>query len=183
MKENKFLFVSNDFKKKGGEIVCNAFKRFKRDFPDYSLNIVGDCPVEVAADPEINYLGFIDKTDSDQFEYLGYLYESSMAFLLPSSQDMTPLVIAEALSCGCPVISVDRFGISEMMDVNSGFLCSDRDDYDVELFFESKMRLLANNGELSEELSMKAKLLASDKFSWKRVGEMMKNVIWGSNED
>lgn len=86
--------------------------------PDATLTVVGDGPQRAAAErlarrPElagrVRFLGF----RSDVRDLL----RDHDAFVLPSTMEQQPLVIAEAMAAGKPVVATDTGGVADMLDV------------------------------------------------------------------
>ena len=104
-----------DFKGKGGDKLIDAFKKVKQEFPAYSLKIAGQKPPDKYLSSGINYVGKFKKSDPEDADRLAKLFSEAFCFVLPTSKDMTPLVLIEALSSGCPVIATRNFGIPEIV--------------------------------------------------------------------
>jgi glycosyltransferase involved in cell wall biosynthesis len=86
--------------------------------PDATLTIIGDGPQRTAAErsadrPElagrVRFLGF--RTD------VPALLSEHDALVLPSTMEQQPLVVAEAMAAGKPVVATDTGGVADMLDV------------------------------------------------------------------
>jgi glycosyltransferase involved in cell wall biosynthesis len=111
-----FLFIAYDFERKGGRICAEAFSKVQARFPEARLMIVGgQPPAEIAAQPGVNWLGLLRKTDASELQKLRDLYASAFALVHPTSADIQPLVISEAGYFGCPAIAAKSFGIPELI--------------------------------------------------------------------
>lgn len=99
--------------------TVKLFKQFAKDKPDVKLKVVGarytrvyemeyleKVREEAKGDPRIE---IYDVTDNvDQF------YKEADCLILTSLNEVTPMVISEALACSIPVISTNIAGIKEM---------------------------------------------------------------------
>ena len=168
-----FLFVGLDFIGKGGEILVRAFNNLRLRLPGYQLKIVGQSPPpEFLKMPGIQYVGFLNKNIPSERSLLEQLFRTAIAFVLPTSKDMTPLVIVEAASAGCPVISVRNFGIPEMIvHMETGILIEPGIEMEVSL--EKAMELIVADKELRQKMRRQTKAYITDHFDWNRTGEII----------
>lgn len=67
-------------------------------------------------------------------------------FLLPSNYEGLPMVILEALACGCPVVASKVGGIPEILDGTNGFACPN----DPALMTKAIEQVLANRAEFAQ---------------------------------
>jgi len=172
-----FLFVGLDFAGKGGDKLVNAFKKIQVQYPEYKLKIAGQRPGPAYLDnPGVEYAGYFNKGNPAEFEQLTKLFKGASAFVLPTSRDMTPLVIIEAGSVGCPVISIKNFGIPEMVkDGETGILIDPAADIEAEL--EKAMLLLVKDKDLRRKMSEASRLFTAAHFNWDRTGGIIFDAI------
>jgi glycosyltransferase involved in cell wall biosynthesis len=112
----RFLCVATNFERKGGRLVFEAFKVTKERYPNAVLTYVGAAPPENILDyPGVFYAGYLHKQGPKELAKLTELFSQARVLLVPSAADMTPVVIAEAGYYGCPAVSVNCFGIAEMV--------------------------------------------------------------------
>lgn len=103
------LFVGNDFTRKGGPELLEAFALVRRHLPDARLRIVGTCR-SVPAQEGVEQLGRIH--DRDQ---LSRIYADAHVFCLPSHFDPFPGVLLEAMAHGLPSVVSAVCGIPEIV--------------------------------------------------------------------
>lgn len=165
-----FLFIGLDFLGKGGDLVVNSFLEFKKSIPGYKLKIVGaKPPAHFLIDADIEYVGLLNKSIPSQFQALVQLFSEAYAFLLPSSRDLTPLVLIEAGSVGCPVIASANFGIPEIIrNGETGVLIES--GHDAQRQMVAAMTLLHKDKLLHQNMSTKAKDHIAKNFTWDKVG-------------
>lgn len=124
----QFAFISTDFERKGGAVVLQAFRALRLQFPDARLVVVGDWPKKAAAGPGVEIAGWLRKEDPVQLAKLHEVFASSRAIVNASRSDITPLLLVEAASFGCPSISSRRFAIPEIVRHGETGLLLDRLD-------------------------------------------------------
>jgi starch synthase len=103
------LFIGNDFVRKGGEVLLEAFRRVRESVPDARLVLVGTRPA-VPVQPGVEVLGRI----RDRARIVE-LYRDATVFCLPSFFDPYPLVVLEAMAFGVPVVTTEQTGTPEMI--------------------------------------------------------------------
>ncbi len=110
MVKKQILFLSRIHVKKGIELLIDAWKILANDYPEWIIKIVGNGDEEyinqlktkIAKAGLEGYIKIIPPVfGEDKVE----LYQSSALFVLPSYSENFGMVIAEAMSCGVPVIT------------------------------------------------------------------------------
>ena len=149
MVKKQILFLSRIHVKKGIELLIDAWKELVGSFPDWSIKIVGNGE-EVYINElktKINQLG-LDNCIEILPPVFGQakvkLYQSSALFVLPSYSENFGMVIAEAMSCGVPVVTSEftpwsflneekagwsiKLGLRELINTLNEALCKDSDE-------------------------------------------------------
>lgn len=123
-KSRKLVTIAKDFKQKGGDLVCEAFKILKPRYPDLEWHIIGGKPLESIANIEgIRYEGFLRPSVPEELQRFRNLMENAFLLIHPTREDTNPLVLIEAAYFGCPSISVRDFAIPELvLDNRTGYL-------------------------------------------------------------
>ena len=116
------------------------------------LVFAGDGPLRTDLEASAKHLGIAERT-----RFLGFvnqtalppIYRSSDLFVLPSEYDACPVVVCEAMLCGCPVVLSDEIrGRFELVkDGVTGFIypCGN-----VDVLAEILVNALGNRAKLSE---------------------------------
>lgn len=169
--ENYFLFVGFDFVGKGGRKAVAALELLRKKYPDVKLKVVGHKPRIIGTDSGIDYVGKIDKDKPGELEKLGLLFSNALALVLPTDRDMTPLVIVEAGYYGCPTISVNNFGITEMIpSVQNGLLLNARPSVKN---IAKAMLEVCDNPKYYDGMRDKIQSHYKDKYNWSKVGSFI----------
>ena len=165
-----FLFVGLDFVGKGGYTVCDAFERLSKKFPDFMLKLVGQRPPEkYLQNKKISYCGFFNKVIASESKALKDLFSGAYCFLLPTVKDMTPLVLVEAGSVGCPAISVNNFGIPEIViNGQTGILLNKNELTKDSLL--SAMETICSDLQRRNNWGINAEKYIEENFSWQKTG-------------
>lgn len=159
-------FVGNDFERKGGLLLLEAFNALTQKYRNLRLNIISDY--------EIKNTEFIKSYGrKDRSELFNWFYPDCDIFVLPTGADFFGLSILEAMSFGIPVITSDVYAMKEIIDNGKdGFLIPPGD---LEALLE-KMRILIENKSLREEIGKQAKNKISEKFSPEVIGGRLKQI-------
>jgi glycosyltransferase involved in cell wall biosynthesis len=119
-REDFFLYAGRFVTYKRADLVVEAFA----DLPEHRLVMVGDGPLGPAlrtrATPNISFIGAPDD------ELLRDLYRSARALVYPAEEDFG-LMMAEAQSCGTPVIGLAAGGARDIVEPGrTGWLLRDQ---------------------------------------------------------
>lgn len=106
--KKQLLFIGSDFKRKGGLILVEAWRRHLRD--RWNLHIVTQA--EVTGEPGMTVHRGI-RHGSVEWERR---WREADLFVFPSSLETFGIVLVEALSLGVPVISTRAGAASEILD-------------------------------------------------------------------
>jgi glycosyltransferase involved in cell wall biosynthesis len=170
-KERKILLVSRLFEFKGFQYFLDAIEDLGID---YEINIVGEGPYKEAlvkktklAKADVNFLGWLDNKSPEYKE----LYETSSIFVFPSAAENFPVVLLEAMSAGCAIITTDATGCSEVVG-DSALLVRPKNSEDI----RNAIVEFIENDKLRNGLGVKAKKRVVDKFIWEKIARDYTNV-------
>jgi glycosyltransferase involved in cell wall biosynthesis len=174
-KTPSLLFVSMDFKRKGGHIAFQSFLALKKQFRGLTMQIIGDSPsLDIINTEGIIYHGFIDKKSKEGQQQFDNIFKSASFLIHPTEKDMTPLIIVEAGYYGIPAIAPQRFGIPEMIkDGETGYLVASNsvDEY------IDKLSTILNQEESLRKMKKQVYQQMCNLFTWVKVGERMALII------
>ena len=164
------LFIGNDFARKGGPDLLEAFTAVRRRFPRATLRLVGTRP-DVVAPPGVEVLGRVHDRD-----LIGRLYAQADVFVLPSVFDPFPLVLLEAMARGVPIVTTASCGIPDVVrDQVEGHVV--RANAPVGLT-AAIVRSLADPAR-SASMAATARQRVRREFTWERVVDRMAPVLDG----
>jgi len=111
----KLLFVGGDFKRKGGEVLLECFRRYFQERCE--LHLVTQEPVRPGPNLYV-YNGVKPKSET-----LTRLFAEADLFVFPTLADCAPVAVTEALAASLPVISTRVGAIPEsVQDGKTGLL-------------------------------------------------------------
>lgn len=118
----QLLFVCSDWQRKGGDIVFAALDALIASGVEARLTVVGRVPGDRRNHPCVSYTGFLDKNDPGAAARLAELYRTAHVMLLPTRADCTPMVVAEAMAHGTPVLASNVGGMASLVTPGTGTL-------------------------------------------------------------
>lgn len=168
--KKQVLFLSRVHVKKGIEVLFDAWKRIHSEFADWRLLVVGNGEAEYIQSLE-RRVECLDLKDSIRIlpPVFGNdkirLYQESALFCLPSYSENFGMVIAEAMSCGTPVITTTNCPWEILNETNTGW-CIDLSVDNLEHALREAMWMDAN---ALYDMGQKASKLIFDNFDYRSV--------------
>lgn len=159
------LFVGRSFKRKGGDLLLDAFRRVREVHPDTKLVIVG--PTKPPPPQEgVEFLGFLRKEHSEENARLARAYAEADVFCLPTRYEPFGVVFLEAMLHGVPCVGPDAWAVPEMIvDGETGLLVEPES---VDSLTAALCRLLESSGE-ARRMGLAGRQRALDHFLWDKV--------------
>lgn len=144
------LYLGSLIKRKGVDVLIQAFHRISKDYPNVRLKIAGEgkemdnlktLASELGLSQNVEFLGIV------RGENKTHLLRNALFLILPSRSEGLPVVILEAFASGIPVIASRVGGIPDIVeDGKNGFLVSPENANEL----TSKMLLLLEDKSLRE---------------------------------
>jgi len=160
----KILFVGRLVEEKGIRDILNIYLEIKKEFPNIELIIVGNGPLSSLVTNTIfeNKDSNITWYPSISYDDMPKIYSISDIFIHNSKGSSTWLeqygmVIIEALSCGLPIIALNKGSLPEIIGT-AGLLANLVSD------LKNNLIKLIQNEKIRENLSRKAVVLAKKKY-------------------
>jgi glycosyltransferase involved in cell wall biosynthesis len=171
-----FLFVGRLVAQKGLEYLVRASALLKKKGLEFSVDIVGDGPLNEDTRKLVHELGV-----EDRVRFLGYvsddalprIYSEADIFVLPSVWEGLPLTLLEAWASELPVIATNVGGIGDVCVNTENALVVPSGD--VEAFAEAMERLISDIS-LRKKLGKNGRELVESGYTWKRVAERTMEV-------
>jgi glycosyltransferase involved in cell wall biosynthesis len=180
-RNKSILFIGMGKKKRGIDVLIDAFKRFNRENGEaYTLHIVGLPPEEAeSGGPNIRGYGYLNKHDSRQFAIYRHLLKTARLFVMPMQEGPLPGVILEAGLMYTPVIITDIWNVSNVIqhDVN-GLLVARPSAAD----FADRMHVLANDDGTWERIARNAHGM-TQRFSWNNAAQVFCETLLGNGHE
>lgn len=132
--KRSFLFLSRIHQKKGCDLLLKAFAQVCKDKPEYHLIMAGPDQVGLRSELEslAQQLGITDRitwTGMIKGDLKWGAYHTAEAFTLPSHQENFGIVVAEAMTCGTPVLISNKVNIwQEIQKDGAGLVENDDQD-------------------------------------------------------
>lgn len=170
-KRHQILFVGRDFKRKGGDLVVEAFRVIKREFNDATLILAGpvNLPKQVTDIEGVYAIGDVSSAQ------IGELMRNSAIMALPSRFEAFGLSFVEALANGLPIIGRDKFEMPFFVKQGSGSILQSSSDFSTEvreLSLQLKV-LLTDNNYLNQANARKE--FIRHYYSWDAVADRILN--------
>ena len=145
---------------------------------DWSLRVVGRGGLKEkyrnkCRDNNIdNRVQFLDSVSDEE---LPRVYRDSDFFVLPSINkgEAFGIVLLEAMSSGLPVLASSLAGVRSVFSEKEGFLLKPNDIQDL----ASNIKYCLDNDELMNKMSISARILAQNKYSYEKVSERINNIV------
>ena len=168
--------MAKHFRQKGGDLVLEAYRSLKRDYPGLTWHILGGEPdFDWRATEGVLYEGFLNPDHPQDLERMQAILGNTFLLLHPTREDTNPLVITEAACFGCPAISVRKFAIPELIqDGETGILVEAPATPEA---LSRAVRELLDNPERYREMRHRARDFAITHFTWDQVAERMASRI------
>ncbi|MFX0088275.1 MAG: glycosyltransferase family 4 protein [Candidatus Hodarchaeota archaeon] len=176
------LYVGRIAGDKGLDILIRAARSVRIKYPDVKFVIVG---------PDMGFLNQLHKLIENQHlqgsimvtgplygEALLQAYSAASMLVLPSSQEVMPLVLLEANAAGLPVIATSIGGVPEIIKHNSNGLLVDYGN--VEQLADSILLLLKDR-KLGESLGRKGRNMIKN-LSWKDLAKETERVYTSATQ-
>ena len=168
--KKQVLFLSRVHVKKGIELLFEAWKRLHSDYVDWQLLVIGNGETEYihSLENRVESLGLKDsiKILPPVFgEAKIKVYQESALFCLPSFSENFGMVIAEAMSCGTPVITTTNCPWEILNETSTGW-CIDLSVDNLERALRDAMGMDAN---ALYDMGQRASKLIYDNFGYRSV--------------
>jgi glycosyltransferase involved in cell wall biosynthesis len=167
-REPTILLIGNDFVRKGGLVLLEAFRQVRATLPEARLQLVGVDP-GIRREPGVEILGRI----SDR-ERIATLYADAAVFAVPSFFDPYPLVALEAMAFARPVVATRQMGTPEMIvDGSTGLLVEPGNATEL----AAALLRVMTDPESAARLGAAARRDVELRFTWDAVVDRMAPVL------
>ncbi len=173
--EKVILFVGNLRSVKGARYLIEAMRLIKDKNASARLTLIGDGEERGALQNHVKelelerYVTFVGRVSSEKVP--GYMAASD-TFVLPSLSEGFPVVIAEAMAAGLPIITTRIGGLPEIIqDGENGFLVEPMSPEQI----AEKVLLLLEDDELRQRISSNNRARVKE-YSWESIVQKLEKV-------
>lgn len=168
--KKQVLFLSRVHVKKGIEILFEAWKRIHPYYEDWQLLVIGNGEAEYIhrLENRVECLGLKESIKilppvfgNDKIQ----IYQESALFCLPSYSENFGMAIAEAMSCGTPVITTTNCPWNILNDTKTGWCI----DLNVDNLERALREALSMNPTELYDMGQKASKLIYENFDYRNV--------------
>jgi glycosyltransferase involved in cell wall biosynthesis len=113
------LCVAGLSRRKGVDVLLDAFAQVRAEVPDARLTVAGDGAEAEALRAQAERLGIagaVEFAGAVGHDRVPALYRRADAFCLPSFAEGVPTVLMEAMASGLPVVATAIGGVAELVD-------------------------------------------------------------------
>ena len=162
----RILFVGGDFKRKGGELLLEAFRRLPPGSAE--LHIVTKEPLA----PQTGVTVYNDMRPNSLD--LVQLYQACHIFCLPTHAEAFGIVAIEASATGLPVVATDVGGLADVVDDGvTGYLIRPND---VAMLTE-RLQYLVEHPSICAQMGDAARLRVEDRFDARKNGQRLVEIL------
>nr|WP_294786899.1 glycosyltransferase family 4 protein [uncultured Flavobacterium sp.] len=169
------LFLGINWKRKGGDIVLEAFNILIDRGYDVTLTICGCNPTEQITNSNITVIPFLNKNNPQEYDqFLKILYQTHLLFV-PTRADCTPIVFCEASAFGIPVITTDTGGVCSIIENDINGFALPYESKSIE--YADQIETLLNDRSKLEKLSEQSRKKFDEELNWEVWGKKMREII------
>lgn len=170
------LFMGVEWERKGGDIAVETTRWLNSNGIDTTLHIVGIKKLDekIVSLPYINYVGFLNKNNHEEYRKLADTITKSHLLLLPTIAECAGIVFCEASANGLPIFTHHTGGVPNYIE-------NGRNGYMLPLGstgadFGKKIKECLLSDEL-ESMSKEAVLIYRKKLNWQVWSKKIKQII------
>ncbi len=165
----RYLFIGQDWRRKGGETLVEAFREVRRRLPEATLTIVGNHS-GLEDEPGVIATGGLYLNRPDQRARMIRAFEEATCLVLPSVIEPSAIVHLEAAAAAVPSIGTTVGGVGDLIG-DSGRLV---DPGDVDALVAAMVELA--DPELASGLGAAARL-RGEWFTWPEIAKRIATVL------
>ena len=109
------LFSGVEWGRKGGDVAVETVRLLNEQGIEARLVIAGikELPQQYHGLPYIEYVGFLNKNNPEQYRRYVKLWQEANLFLLPTQAECSAIVYCEASAYGVPIFTYDTGGTGD----------------------------------------------------------------------
>lgn len=167
----RVLFVGGDFERKGGYDLLDAAAGLEGRI---ELDLVTPAEVEIP----VGVTARVHRDVTANSSHMVNLYRDADVFALPTRGDCTPLVVAEAMASGLPVVATTVGSIPHMVeDGVSGLLVPPGDPARLRVALEALVGAPARREAMGSAGRAVAEAHHDSTRNWRRIFDLMSSLV------
>jgi glycosyltransferase involved in cell wall biosynthesis len=157
--KRRILFVGNDWERKGGPDLLQAFRSVLKTYPDAHLTIAGAAVVTDI--PNCTVLGHLSARE------LSRHYSEASVFCLPTRLEPFGIAFVEAMSHALPIVATSVGAVPDMVEEGvNGHLVAPRDP---SALAQALIRVLRDPS-YGTQLGLRGRERALERYTWAHAG-------------
>jgi glycosyltransferase involved in cell wall biosynthesis/predicted metal-dependent phosphoesterase TrpH len=159
-----FLYTGRISREKNLDVIMEAFRGLRNEFPDAYLIVVGEGPLRSELEARSEGVIFTGRVD---WKRMPDYYAGCDCFLFPSISDTYGMSVLEAQSCGLPALVSNQGGPRELVrDGVTGRVLPDLNPSTWQAVMEDMTRLCLGDEERMREMRAAARQNAVHRADW-----------------
>ncbi len=161
-REQLILFVGREWRRKGGDVLVDAFRQLRRTNPAATLAVVGTGELE--PEPGIEVHGTLGR------DAVASLYRRASIFALPSRYEPYGLAVCEAMAHGVACVTTRSGGMATLViDGETGLFVP----IDDAVALEAALSRLLGDPETARRMGAAGRERVQNELTWSRVVDRM----------
>ncbi|MBI2011686.1 glycosyltransferase family 4 protein [Candidatus Daviesbacteria bacterium] len=163
------LFIGTWFRRKGGELLVEAYFILKKKYPQLKLTIIGEVDKSLRLPKDVGQKRYISRKDLIRSIYP----KADLLVLVPSKAEGYGLVVIEAASFAVPSIVTKIYALPEIVDNNKTGLVIEPGNLDQ---LVSSLEKLIKNKKLLIKMGTAAKVKFQKLYSVKKTNQKLLQI-------
>lgn len=175
VKEKSIIFAAHLDENKRADLLLQAWKNLKVDFPDWHITIMGNGDVEkysrmsheMGLDDSVTFTGYITGKEKED------IWNKASIYCMCSRHEGFPMVVLEAWARGIAVVTTPVGGLPDVIEEGKNCLTFPFGDAEG---LEKQLRRLMESPELRREMAEYSKRFGEKTFSPEKVNKSIERL-------
>lgn len=175
LKEKSIIFAAHLDENKRADLLLEAWKRLKKDYPDWHVTIMGNGDVEgyqrmaheMGLADSVTFTGYITGEQKED------IWNKASIYCMCSRHEGFPMVVLEAWARGVAVVTTPVGGLPDVIE--EGKNCLTFDFGDVDGLYQN-LRKLMDSPELRKSMAEYSKVFGERTFAPDKINETIEDL-------
>ena len=175
IKKKSIIFAAHLDENKRADLLLQAWKNLKADFPDWHVTIMGNGDVEkysrmsheMGLDDSVTFTGYITGKEKDD------VWDKASIYCMCSRHEGFPMVVLEAWARGIAVVTTPVGGLPDVIEEGKNCLTFPFGDAEG---LEKQLRRLLDSPDLRRKMAEYSKVFGEKTFSPDKVNESIEEL-------